>query len=112
MPLFGYEEFFSAEDEFSYRPIDGKPGTFLFFYRSLEPAEFSRHHTGLQHLAFIVKTRAAVHAAHDLAIDLDSEILHAPKEWPEYHDGYFAAFWLDPLGIMLEAVCHRDESAA
>ena len=112
MPLLDYETFFSAETEFSYRPADGKVGTYVFFYASLEPSEFSRHRTGLQHLAFIVKTRAAVHAAHDRAIELDSQILHSPKEWPEYHDGYYGAFWLDPFGIMLEAVCHRDASAA
>jgi catechol 2,3-dioxygenase-like lactoylglutathione lyase family enzyme len=107
MPLVGYEEFFAAQDEFSYRPVDGKPGTFLFFYPALERSDYSRHRSGLQHLAFIVKTRDMVHAAHDVARDLDSEILFAPKEFPEYHPGYYAAFWLDPFGQMLEVVCHR-----
>ena len=32
MPLLGFTPFFVAEDEFSYRPADAKPGTFIFFY--------------------------------------------------------------------------------
>lgn len=32
MPLVGFEPFFAADDEFSYRPAGNKPGTYLFFY--------------------------------------------------------------------------------
>ena len=110
MPLLGYEEFFSAEQEFSYRPVDAKPGTFLFFYPSQEPGDYSRRRSGLQHLAFIVKTRDEVHAAHDAVRDRGDEIVFAPREFPEYHAGYYAAFWLDPFGHMLEVVCHRQPS--
>jgi catechol 2,3-dioxygenase-like lactoylglutathione lyase family enzyme len=108
MPVLGYEEFFSADDEFSYRPVDAKPGTFVFFYRSLEPGDYSRHRAGLQHLAFIVKTRGEVHAVRQLVGGLGSEVVIEPKEFPEYHAGYYAAFWLDPFGHLLEAVCHHD----
>jgi len=107
MPLLGYEEFFSADQEFSYQPIDAKPGTFLFFYPSLEAGDYSRNRCGLQHLAFIVKTRDEVQAVHDLARTLGGEVVIAPQEFPEYHAGYYAAFWLDPFGHMLEVVCHR-----
>jgi catechol 2,3-dioxygenase-like lactoylglutathione lyase family enzyme len=51
MPLLGYEEFFSADEEFSYRPVDAKPGTFLFFYPSPDAGDYSRNRSGLQHLA-------------------------------------------------------------
>jgi len=111
MPLVGYEEFFSTEDEFSYRPVDGKVGTFLFFYPSADPGDYSRLRPGLQHLAFIVKTRDKVHAAHDSALTSGCEIVHAPREFPEYHPGYYATFWLDPFGHMIEVVCHRDPSS-
>jgi catechol 2,3-dioxygenase-like lactoylglutathione lyase family enzyme len=111
MPLLDYEEFFSAADEFSYRAVDGKPGTYLFFYRSQQPSEYTREQTGLQHVAFILRTRAAVHAVHDRAVLLGSPVVEAPQEFPQYHPGYYAAFWRDPFGIVIEAVCHRDESA-
>jgi catechol 2,3-dioxygenase-like lactoylglutathione lyase family enzyme len=110
LPLLGYEEFFHTDSEFSYRPVDGKPGTYLFFYPALEPGRYSRHQPGLQHLAFVVRTRAAVHAAHDTVAGMGNEIVHAPKEWPEYHPGYYAVFWVDPFGHMLEAVCHHDSA--
>jgi len=32
MPLVGFESFLDAADEFAYRPMAGKPGTYLFFY--------------------------------------------------------------------------------
>jgi hypothetical protein len=33
-------------------------------------------------------------------------VLHAPKEWPEYHAGY-GAFVRDPDGNSVEALDHR-----
>lgn len=111
MPLLDHEPFVSDEGEFSYRPAGGKPGTFVFFYPALEPADYSRDRPGLQHLAFMVRSRARVVAVHEAAVARGDRILHAPREFPEYHPGYFATFWLDPHGFMLEAVCHRDEDA-
>lgn len=108
MPLVGFEQFLVHDDEFAYRPAGGKPGTFLFFYPSAQPGEFSRHRTGLQHLAFMVRTRSAVNDVHRLATELGSEVLHPPRVFPEYPQPYFATFWLDPFGIVLEAVCHHD----
>ena len=107
MPLLGYEPFFATFEEFSFRPVGAKPGTFVFFYGALEPAPYSRHRPGLQHLAFIVDDRAAVHRAYGWAADHGSQIVHQPQEFPQYHAGYYSAFWLDPDGFMLEAVCHR-----
>lgn len=110
MPLLGFEPFVSNDDEFSYQPIGGKPGTRIFLYRSREDATYSRHKTGLQHLAFYVRSRDAVRAAHDKAVELGSEIIHAPKEFPEYHAAYYATFWYGPNGFMLEAVCHKRDA--
>jgi catechol 2,3-dioxygenase-like lactoylglutathione lyase family enzyme len=107
MPYLGYEAFVGSEQEFSYRPVDAKPGTFLFFYPSQEDGAYSRHRSGLQHLAFIVASRDEVNAAHDAVRDRGDEVVFAPREFPEYHAGYYAAFWLDPFGHMLEVVCHR-----
>jgi catechol 2,3-dioxygenase-like lactoylglutathione lyase family enzyme len=55
-----------------------------------------------------------VGAFHDAAIELGAESSpangrcpqHAPRLWPEYHAGYFAAFVRDPDGNNVEAVCH------
>ncbi|MEW9556434.1 VOC family protein [Nonomuraea sp. NPDC050783] len=112
MPLLGFEEFFSAEDEFAYRPVNGKPGAYLFVYPAKEPADYSRHRTGLQHVAFMVRSRSAVEAAHERVTELGATVLHEPRVFPEYPQPYYATFWLDPFGIMLEAVCHHDREVA
>lgn len=68
--------------EFNYGP-DGATGQQIFFSQALEPDEHSPHPTGLQHLSFMVATRAIVREAHDRAVD--------------------------PHGFMLEVVCHRPD---
>ena len=108
MPLLGFETFLDADDEFAYRPTAGKPGTYLFFYPSADQSPYSRHQTGLQHLAFMVRTRSDVTAVHDAVVELGSRVLHEPQVFLQYPQPYFATFWLDPWGLMLEAVCHHD----
>jgi catechol-2,3-dioxygenase len=108
MALVGFEPFLSTDDQVAYMPAAGKRGTFLFLYPSAEDASYSRHRTGLQHLAFMVPTRGAVHAVHEHVIQTGGEIVHEPRVFPEYPPPYFATFWLDPFGFMLEAVCHHD----
>ena len=65
MPRVGFEPYFDTDEEFSYRPADSKPGTFLFFYLATDPGEYSSQRSGLQHLAFMVRRRSLVHAVHD-----------------------------------------------
>src|SRR5262245_59086589 len=76
MPVLGYEEFLAADDQFAYWRGPDHIGAYLFFYPALEDGPYSRHRTGLQHLAFVVPTHAEVDAAHALAIELGSEVLH------------------------------------
>ena len=108
MDLFGFEPLLADHDQFAYRPANGKAGTYLFFYRAEEDAGYARQRVGLQHLAFTVPNRTAVHEAHRRAVHLASTVLHPPQPFPQYPPPYFASFWLDPFGIMLEAVCHHD----
>ena len=106
MPALAYEPFFATEEQFSYQPVSGKPGTRLFFYPAVGAERYSPAQIGVQHLAFIVPTREAVHAARHLVADLGSVVVHEPQEFPQYHPGYYATFWQDPFGLVLEVVCH------
>ncbi len=108
MPLVGFEELFTADDRFAYRPAAGKPGTYLFIYPATHPGRYDRHAPGLQHLAFMVPTRSQVHRVHELALRRGDSVLDPPQEFPQYPPPYFATFWLDPHGFKLEAVCHHD----
>lgn len=110
MPLVGFEPFLHADDQFAYRPALGKPGTFVFFYPASESGAYSRHQPGLQHLAFMVPTRSAVDDVHRFAEAVYNEIIHVPQRFPQYPPPYYATFWLDPFGLMLEAVCHHDRA--
>ena len=74
MPFLGFEPFIVAEDQFAYRPTN-EPGSSLFFYPALDQSPYSRHHPGLQHLAFMVESRATVHAVHAKVLVLESEVV-------------------------------------
>ncbi len=58
------------------------------------------------HLAFLAPDRAAVDAVHEAAVAAGAQVLHAPREWPEYHPGYYGVFLRDPDGHNVEAVHH------
>jgi catechol-2,3-dioxygenase len=111
MPKLLFEPFIANDGEFSYRPADSKIGTWLFFYQAVEDGDHSRHRAGLQHVAFHVPTRRDVDALHEWATRRGDPIVHAPRLWPEYMPHYYATFWLDPHGFMLEALCYRDPSS-
>jgi catechol 2,3-dioxygenase-like lactoylglutathione lyase family enzyme len=58
------------------------------------------------HLAFRTGDRGAVDAVHEAAVMAGTEVLHAPREWPEYHPGYYGVFLRDLDGHNVEAVYH------
>ena len=60
------------------------------------------------HVAFRAPGREAVHAVHDAAVAAGVEVLHAPREWPEYSPGYYAVFLRDLDGHNVEAVTHGE----
>jgi catechol 2,3-dioxygenase-like lactoylglutathione lyase family enzyme len=81
--IVGFREWFPADEhQFNYGP-DGTLGTQIFFYRALEPDDYSRHGIGLQHLAFSFPTRAVVEQAYQRAVRRGSEVVHQPRAFPE-----------------------------
>jgi catechol 2,3-dioxygenase-like lactoylglutathione lyase family enzyme len=64
------------------------------------------------HIAFMAKSRADVDAVHGAAVEAGAEVLHEPREWPEYHPGYYAVFLRDLDGHNVEAVVHGDSTDA
>ncbi|NMH93079.1 VOC family protein [Pseudonocardia bannensis] len=58
------------------------------------------------HVAFRAADRHAVDAVHDAAVAAGAQVLHAPREWPEYHPGYYGVFLRDLDGHNVEAVHH------
>jgi catechol 2,3-dioxygenase-like lactoylglutathione lyase family enzyme len=64
------------------------------------------------HLALAAPSRDAVDAVAERVRQSGAEILHEPREWPEYHPGYYGVFFRDPDGNNVEAVHHGQPRAA
>ncbi|MGH7687519.1 MAG: VOC family protein, partial [Candidatus Dormibacteria bacterium] len=107
MPLVG----FVRQWETGYRASDWY-GAQIFLYPSLEEGDYSRHRIGLQHVSFYVPTRADVHRVYQWAKERGHEIVHEPKLFPEYNAHFYATFFLDIHGFMLEAVTYEKVSVA
>ncbi len=112
IPVLGLRQWFETgpDGSFIIGPAGAK-GSQLIFYQALEPDDYSRHRTGLQHISFMVSSRAIVREAHDWARGQNAEIIHEPRGFPEYGPHFFATFWLDPHGFMLEAVSYEPEGS-
>ena len=105
MPLVGFQPCFGN----GYCPEDFQ-GTQLFLYAARDAQEYSRHGVGLQHVAFLVPTRADVHRVHEWIQDRGDEIVRPPKAFPQYGPNCYATFFLDPHGFMIEIVSHEPQT--
>jgi glyoxylase I family protein len=62
-----------------------------------------RYVPGLHHLAFSAESRDQIDAFHrDVLLPMGATVLDPPQIWPQYSEGYYAVFFLDPDGIKLE----------
>jgi catechol 2,3-dioxygenase-like lactoylglutathione lyase family enzyme len=61
---------------------------------------------GQVHIAFAADTREQVDRFHAAALAAGGTDNGAPGPRPEYSEGYYGAFVLDPDGHNVEAVCH------
>jgi hypothetical protein len=51
-----------------------------------------------------------VREAHEWAVAQEADVIHEPREFPEYGEHY-ATYFLDLHGFMLEVVCHSDDES-
>ncbi len=63
---------------------------------------FHRYGIGLQHMAFNAPSREAVDHFYQALQDIGATVTDPPKEYPQYHEHYYAVFFKDPSGIPLE----------
>ncbi|MCX6815438.1 MAG: VOC family protein [Candidatus Aenigmarchaeota archaeon] len=64
---------------------------------------FDRQRTGLDHIAFTASSRKDVDRLYEFLVKNNYEAF-TPMEYPEYCKGYYACFFPDPDGIILEYV--------
>ena len=72
---------------------------------------YERYAVGVHHLAFEAASRELVDECWRWVLRQGTETESAPKEFPHYVEGYYAAFFYDPDGIKLEVV-HEPTRAA
>ena len=61
------------------------------------------------HVAFRATDRSSVDAFHERALAAGGSDNGEPGVRSHYHEHYYAAFFIDPDGHNIEAVCHRPE---
>lgn len=69
-----------------------------------------RHHphrtgdVGFHHYAFELASRDEVDQLYDFLTAQEIEIVDPPADYPDYGEGYYAVYFLDPDGLKLEAM--------
>jgi len=90
-------------------PGDGEPGRAQFRGASGSFSVVDGTPAENVHMAFGAHDNGTVRAFHDAATGAGYRDHGAPGERPEYHEGYFAAYVLDPDGNNVELVNHNRE---
>jgi len=99
----GWKVFISKEKS---RGYFGKDSSFWIEEGENRDSKFDRENAGLDHIAFKAESKGEVD---EFAVWLKAGgmvILHEPKFYPEYAKNYYAVFFLDPDGIILEFTNH------
>jgi catechol 2,3-dioxygenase-like lactoylglutathione lyase family enzyme len=97
----GYAHLYASEKVSGYgSPGDAAAKLDVFAIAPDEPARAPRGF----HVAFEAETPAAVRAFHAAALAAGGSDAGGPGLRPQYGEGYFAAFVLDPDGHKIEAV--------
>jgi catechol 2,3-dioxygenase-like lactoylglutathione lyase family enzyme len=102
-------EFYAALAPYTGFHVD-EDGSELVRFKSADGATFSvlgGEPTEQLHLAFSAATNEVVDTFHRTALAAGYRDNGAPGERPVYHDGYYAAFVLDPDGNNVELVNHN-----
>ncbi len=59
---------------------------------------------GFHHYAFELESAAQVDELHAHLVAMGAQIVDPPAAYPDYGEGYYAVFFLDPDGLKLEAM--------
>lgn len=59
---------------------------------------------GIHHVAFETADKGVVDRAAEVAVRAGGRLLDAPRFYPDYAPGYYAAYFEDPDGIKLEVM--------
>jgi glyoxylase I family protein len=78
------------------------PEILLFQVEGEDSAPHRLGRPGWHHSSFSVEDRKTVLRVHEAIVSEGWTVVHEPREYPEYSEGYFAVFVEDPDGIRFE----------
>ena len=88
-------------------------GNFTLWVVPAENQKDSEHHfksVGFHHFSIRVEERSEVDSLFEWCTANNITVVDEPKEYPEYNEGYYAVFFLDPDGMKLEVTYLSAES--
>ncbi|USY17810.1 VOC family protein [Nocardiopsis exhalans] len=78
------------------------PEILLFEVEGEDSSPHTLGRPGWHHASFSVTERESVLRVHEAVASSGWTVVHKPREYPEYSEGYFAVFVEDPDGIRIE----------
>lgn len=101
--------FMGFEIEWAFDRVVGWNNGETLFWITEADAQGRRHRhrtgdVGYHHYAFELAAREDVDALHAFLVEQGVTIVDAPADYPDYGEGYYAVFFLDPDGLKLEAM--------
>ena len=106
--LFSYFEYRIIDESDSHLGVSNGTTDFWFIEteESFKGLPFQRKHTGLNHMALMVKNISDVDKFVEEFLKPRNIIplYNSPKEYPEYSENYYAVYFEDPDKIKLEVV--------
>lgn len=101
--------FMGFEREWEFGEVVGWNNGETMFWITQADAEGRRHKhrrgdIGYHHYAFELGARAEVDTLYEYLLEQKVEIADAPADYPDYGEGYYAVYFLDPDGLKLEAM--------
>lgn len=101
--------FMGFELEWEFGEVAGWNNGETMFWITQADAAGKRHKhrtgdVGYHHYAFELAARDEVDALYDFLAKEGVEVVDTPAAYPDYGEGYYAVFFLDPDGLKLEAM--------
>jgi catechol 2,3-dioxygenase-like lactoylglutathione lyase family enzyme len=82
--------------------VGPSPEILLYITEGDDTSPHTHGRPGWHHAALQTDTRDQVDAIHEALLSGGWDVVHAPKEYPDYSDGYYAVFANDPDGVRWE----------
>jgi catechol 2,3-dioxygenase-like lactoylglutathione lyase family enzyme len=101
--------FMGFEREWEFGEVVGWNNGETMYWITQADAEGRRHkhhagNIGYHHYAFELAARQQVDTLYAFLLEHKVEIVDVPTDYPDYGEGYYAVYFLDPDGLKLEAM--------